>query len=47
MIEKNQKTFFNFLEVGEVQGVAIFCSGRVGKVWLDSEWFEVGYATHR
>ena len=32
LIEKNQKTFFDFWEVGEVQRAAIFCLGASKKL---------------
>ena len=32
LLEKIKKRFFDFWEVGEVQGDAIFCLGTVGKV---------------
>ena len=31
LLEKNQKTFFDFWEVGEVQGMPFFVWGQLGK----------------
>ena len=47
MIEKNYKTLFDFWEVGEVRGVAIFRLRTVEKVEVDSGWVGAGYETHR
>ena len=47
LIKKNQKTFFDFWEVGEVRKAAIFFLGCIEEVGLDAGWFEAGYKTHR
>ena len=45
--KKIKKRFLIFWEVGEVQGVSIFCLGTVAEVGVDSGWVEAGYETHR
>ena len=47
IIEKNQKIFFDFWEVGDVQGISIFCWGTVAEVGLDSGCVGAGYKSHR
>ena len=47
VIEKNQKTFFNFWEVGELRGVSIFCLQTVEQAEADCGWVVAWYKTHR
>ena len=47
MSEKNQKTFFDFWEVGEVQRAAIFCLRRCEQVGVSPGLIGAGYETHR
>ena len=45
--EKIKKGYLIFWEVGEVQGVSIFCLATVAEGELDSGWVGAGYETHR
>ena len=47
LVEKNQKTFFNFWEVGEVQKAAIFRLGHHVEVELSPDPNGARYETHR